>query len=636
MLRDGLLRKALVGGRVQTLSIQSLKGGERFGYPLFHEDGTLLLLPYQELDELLLDALREAGIESVCLCEGRADIQTLRGRSSMREMLVSALPRGEGLASAVYDSAGRLLLAAGQELTPAHLAAFERRGILRVYERVGDYGHRLSHFTQAFTKSLAERVEKKVQEASRLLRVRHTEEPVAAEWESPSPSARTRAGLDEAFRFHAQALERTYGIFERMRVEGSVDLAAAHDLAVTLVDAIARDRDLAVSLGQLNIHNDYLIDHSLAVCVLSIATAARLGYGKGELLNLGIAAFLHDIGMTLIPREIVGKPGPLTPAERREIERHPAHGMRLVQRSLGASAHVPLSIYQTHERISGEGYPKHRRGDEIHDFAKVIAVADVYQAMTSPRAYKAPMTPYRAMEQILKMVSSRLLDPEVVRAFLQVQSLFPVGSWVRLNKGHVARVVSAVDDDYTRPRVSVVLDPEGKRLTSPLFIDLSQCEDVKIAEAIDASEVPLDFSAGLHGDSAVEPGSPEDAAAAEGPAGPERRKVPGNFMDWSASFAGSLADFRVLDIVQLLDLSQKSGLLRVSSPDGEGSIHLREGEMLSAEFGELRDEEAVFRMIGLSEGSFSFSQRHVEEARTIKSSNTSILMEGCRRIDEKK
>jgi hypothetical protein len=91
----------------------------------------------------------------------------------------------------------------------------------------------------------------------------------------------------------------------------------------------------------------------------------------------------------------------------------------------------------------------------------------------------------------------------------------------------------------------------------------------------------------------------------------------------------------VLDIVQLLDLSQKSGLLRISSAEGDGSIRLREGEMLSAEFGELRDEEAVFRMISLSEGSFSFSQRHVEEARSIKSSNTSILLEGCRRMDER-
>ena len=618
---------------MRVLSAKSLKSGERQAYPLFHEDGTLLLLPYQEIDDLLLQALRAAEIEKVYVCESRVDLERLRGGSGLREIPAASLEPGIRLGSGIYDREGRLLLSPGQEVLPAHLAVFKRRGIDVVYEQLGEYGRKLSRFSQFFTKGIAERVDRSVREASRFLRIRPSEEPLAAGWGSPAPSDRTRSGLDEAYRFHTEALERTYGLFERLRVEGNVDLAAAHDLAVTLIDSIARDRDLVLSLGGLNLHNDYLIDHSVAVCVLSLAIAARLGYGKGELLNLGIAALLHDIGMTRVPREIIEKPGRLTSAERREVERHPAHGMKLVQRSVGASAHVPFSIYQSHERISGDGYPKRRRGDEIHDFAKIIAVADIYQAMTSPRSYKSPMKPYKAMEQILKMVGAKLLDAEVVRAFLQVESLFPVGSWVRLSEGHVARVISAVDDNYTSPKVSVVLDADGKPLATPLFLDLSQCEDIEIVDAMMTAEVPADFAAGLSGDAveAASAGAPE----VPGKGGGTRRKVPMDFMDWSASFAGSLADFKVLDIIQLLDLSQKSGMLMVSAGGREGSVQFREGEMLHAEFGELADEEAIFAMIEIDEGSFSFTQRRIERPKTIGTSNTSILMEGCRRMDER-
>ncbi len=625
---------------MRVLGTDTLKVGDRVGYPLFHQDGTLLLLPYQEVDELLIEALAGSGIDKVVVVEDKDDLKKLRGNVSLHEIATADLEPGARIESTIYDGDGRMLLSAGQEILPAHLAAFGRRGIERVYERHGDYGKKLARFGQVFTRGLAERVDLKVQQAQKLLRVRRSGDPILSDWGSPTPSQRTRANLDDAYDFHTHALERTYGLFERLRVEGSVDLAAAHDLSLTLIDAIARDRDLAISLGGLNLHNDYLIDHSLSVCVLAIAIGGRMGYGKGELLNLGISSLLHDIGMTRVPREVLDKPGELTAEERREIERHPAHGMRLVQRSVGTGAHVPFSIYQTHERMSGGGYPKRRLSAEIHDFAKIIAVADVFQAMTSPRSYKAPLKPYKAMEQILRMVRSQLLDPEAVRAFLQVQSLFPIGSWVKLSKGHVARVVSAADEDFTKPRVSVVLDADGKPLQTPIFLDLSKCDDIKIDDALMADEVPLDFRAGLSAEASSDK-SPIDLDIEEespAPGESEKKRVPMDIMDWSASFAGTLADFRVLEIAQLLDLSQKSGVLRIVSDSAQGEVYLSGGEMRSAEFhdsdGDHTGEEAIFKLIELKEGSFSFSQKHIERERNVTSNNTSILMEGCRRIDE--
>ena len=297
----------------------------------------------------------------------------------------------------------------------------------------------------------------------------------------------------------------------------------------------------------------------------------------------------------------------------------------------------------------------------IHDHAKLIAVADIYQAMTAPRPYKPRRTPQRALRQILRMVQDHTLEAAAARAFLATHGAYPVGSWVALSDGRIARVVEARGEPYDRPLVTVLTDPRGAPVV-PEVVDLATGPGAALSIAESITPGPLrggakgaelvtgEFTAGFH----LEP--PASAAAPEGagdrpatPAGEDgeggehegagTRRVPANYLDWSASFSGSLSDFGVVDLVQVLDVSQKSGVLLLRFPDAYGQIKMADGEIMSAEFvsdsGEtVRDEEAVYRMVGLKEGTFRFEQSAVEHNKSVKANNASILMEACRLQDE--
>jgi len=318
---------------------------------------------------------------------------------------------------------------------------------------------------------------------------------------------------------------------------------------------------------------------------------------------------------------------------------------------------LTFAVYHEQERGDGGGYPEGRRDGLIHDHAKAIAVADVYQAMIAPRPYKPRSTPHRAVLQILRMVQDETLDALAVQAFLTTHGIYPVGSWVRLSDGAVARSVDANPMAYDRPFVTILTDAGRRPLEFPVPADLLEERAMGVAEGLDAEALRFEFSAGLHlegpsgyGRGDVVAAGPAEAGAEEAPpvsrpgerADPreETRVVPTEFVDWSASFSGRLSDFGVLDLLQILGVSQKSGVLTLAFPHAEGEIRLAEGEMLSAEYASdlderIEDEEAIYRMAELREGTFRFEQGVVGRTKRIKSNATMVLMEACRRMDER-
>jgi hypothetical protein len=325
-------------------------------------------------------------------------------------------------------------------------------------------------------------------------------------------------------------------------------------------------------------------------------------------------------------------------------------------------------VFHDHERTDGRGYPRGLRNGGIHDHAKVIAVADVYQAMTAARPYKPRRGKHRAVLQLLRMVQEEVLDSGVIRAFLYTHGVYPIGSWVKLSDDSIARVVDARREAYDRPLVSMIIGSDGEHVSIPQTIDLSKKaeagehddavmrlkgraatvmvkpESLYIEEAVDGSSLAYDFAAGFHlaapETKTIVEEAPEllpvgDAVSAG------KRAVPPRFLDWSASFSGFLTDFSVLDLVQIIDVSQKSGIITLKFPQALGEIRFAEGEILNAEFTSgdgdaLNDESAIFRMMEYAEGTFVFEQRAVERRKTVKSNNTMILMEGCRLQDERR
>ncbi len=629
----------------KTIPVSELSPGTRFEHPLFHRDGTLLLLANAAVDGALLRALGRAGIEEVFLCGAETAVDVLRRGmgpdGGLVEVDAGSLPESKPLEKNLYGEDGELVCARGQPFTNTLLVDLVRRGELKLFEESSSYEAVRERFDEALAGEVAGTLEQRIDEDPSILRVSPDAEPLLAQCRRPSPAERTRSGVEEERRRHAVSLASTHELLERARREGRLDLPAAQDIVTELLERAEHDLPLTLALAGTALHHDYLVDHSLAVAIHSLAMGLALDYGRSQCAELALGALLHDVGMTRVSEQILEKRGPLGPEELAEIRSHPHAGVELLKKTPGAGLPLPFAVFQDHERADGRGYPRGAANGWIHDHAKVIAVADVYQAMTAPRPYKPRRSAHRAVLQLLSMVQEDVLDGVACRAFLLMHGVFPVGSWVRLADGRIARAVDSRGKPYDRPVVRVVGAPDGSPLETPETIDLSREPDLAVLEDLDSDSVGFDFTAGFHAEGpAVEEVRHVPPVAGTGG---ERRTVPTKFLDWSASFSGYLSDFSVLDLVKILDLSQKSGVLVLRFGDAEGAIRFSEGEMMGAEFtpigGEAEnvpqaDEEAIYRMMEMREGTFRFEQCAVDSKKTVKLNNTMILMEGCRRMDE--
>jgi HD-GYP domain-containing protein (c-di-GMP phosphodiesterase class II) len=168
--------------------------------------------------------------------------------------------------------------------------------------------------------------------------------------------------------------------------------------------------------------------------------------------------------MLRVPEGIRNASHKLSSDDRLEITKHPIYSLEILERITLLPRIAPLVVYQVHERPNGQGYPRGRSGKHIHPFAKMVAVADTYTALRSVRPFRPPLSPYAAMECVIRQARDRHVEPDVVRALLRIQSLFPLGSYVTLSDSSVACVLRSNGDEYTKPIVQHVQDAEGNSI----------------------------------------------------------------------------------------------------------------------------------------------------------------------------
>ncbi|MAG93565.1 MAG: hypothetical protein CMJ48_07430, partial [Planctomycetaceae bacterium] len=221
------------------------------------------------------------------------------------------------------------------------------------------------------------------------------------------------------------------------------------------------DADNMLTLAAEACEQEDLSRHCLQMSLLGMAIGVEMGLDTENVRNLSFAGLLHDWGMALVPDKIRFAEGALTDSEFLEIKKHPIYILEMLQKVTGVPSVVPLVCYQVHERINGMGYPRGRNGAAIHLFARILQVADAFVAMTTSRPYRPPLMPYAAMECLVRQAREKLVDARAVRALLQVLSLFPIGSFVTLSDGSVARVIRRNGALYTEPIVQLIQDSQG-------------------------------------------------------------------------------------------------------------------------------------------------------------------------------
>lgn len=199
-----------------------------------------------------------------------------------------------------------------------------------------------------------------------------------------------------------------------------------------MVEEILANKNAVYSLIKLRDYDNYTFTHSVNVCVLSILTGSLLGYNRMQLENLGLGAMLHDIGKVLIDSRIMNKPAKLSVTEYEVVKKHTIFGYKLLKSKIATSflpAHIAL---QHHEREDGSGYPRGLTAKRIHRYAKIVAVADVFDAMTTDRIYQKAVIPQVSLEKIKKDQGIKF-DKRITENFMRVIAPYPIGSILVLN-----------------------------------------------------------------------------------------------------------------------------------------------------------------------------------------------------------
>lgn len=247
-----------------------------------------------------------------------------------------------------------------------------------------------------------------------------------------------------------------------------------------VIDELKRSRSAMNLLGTTCATDHYIFAHSFNVTLYTIALAMKAGYGEKELLEIGVGAMLHDVGKMMIPLEVLNKPGKLSEEEYELVKKHAEYGFEILRRQDDIPLLAAHCAFQHHERFDGSGYPRNLKGDEIHPYARIMAVCDVFDALTTHRTYRKPMLPHQAME-ILFAGADQLYVKEVVESMRDTIALYPLGLTVTLNTGEKGVVVDYNKGMPSRPVIRVLCDEAGQQVSSPYEIDLSKRLNLMIA-----------------------------------------------------------------------------------------------------------------------------------------------------------
>lgn len=279
-----------------------------------------------------------------------------------------------------------------------------------------------------------------------------------------------------------EAVQVTKNTLEQAAKGKNIQPAQVLSVVNNIIDDLLAQDTILVNLTDIRTFDDYTFGHSVNVAVLSLIMGIALGYDQIKLRNLGVGALLHDLGKTKIPLSILNKQEKLTEQEVELIRKHPEYGFELIRNNRELSILIAHVAYQHHEKYDGTGYPRGLKEKNIHKFARIVAIADVYDALTSDKTYRPRYLPHEAHEYLMGACYSHF-DSDLVKIFLQYVAPYPLGTIVFLNTGEKAVVVEQHPDFLLRPIV-MVFEKNGQELSRTFQYDLLLNTTVMIKEVI--------------------------------------------------------------------------------------------------------------------------------------------------------
>ena len=329
------------------------------------------------------------------------------------------LKNGMRIDQSIVDGTGRALIARGAFLDDFQIDYLQSKGVNGVYIREGEEDPQdmvIPLYTQEVIQKTRVEDPKKV---------------------SLSESVRKRVG---------EGIQYLYSNTE----EGNFK-EASDNIASQLMDAIFENEAIAVDVDMLKVSDEYTFKHSVDVATMSMIIGRQYGLDKKEIRDIGIAGLLHDVGKSKIPNSLLNKPGRLDENEFELMKQHSLFGFQILKEKHEFDETIMRGVLQHHEKIDGSGYPLGVSREKIHPYARILAVADIYDALVTERPYKSAFSGREAVEMIMAMTQG--LDMKAMTSFLESVILYSVDSIVRLSNGEYAKVVSNTPKYPLRPKV---------------------------------------------------------------------------------------------------------------------------------------------------------------------------------------
>lgn len=270
-------------------------------------------------------------------------------------------------------------------------------------------------------------------------------------------------------------------MFGEIRMGNAINVSDVGPLVDEISNSIARNPEAFLNLARLKNVDDYTYLHSVAVSGLMIALGKVLGLNEKDLKDAGVAGLMHDVGKALIPNEILNKPGKLTDEEFAIIKDHPRKGWEVLNVAKGANNMALDVCLHHHERVDGTGYPERISGEKLTLFARMGAVCDVYDALTSNRCYKNGWEPAETIRKMAEWQEGHF-DKTVFHAFVKTIGIYPSGTLVRLKSGRLAIVVEQSDKSLLTPVVKSFFSTKSNEPFPPELIDLSKSQESIVSE----------------------------------------------------------------------------------------------------------------------------------------------------------
>ena len=323
-----------------------------------------------------------------------------------------------------------------------------------------------------------------------------TDEPEPLEGELPAKKGQIKFSISDVkdntgpYRIYKGLIEKLAVLFANIKIKTEVEMRAVDNITLYLLQVLREHHDNYIDyiLGG-EVSGQELAKSSVNTAILSALTAQELKLSHYKIHNIVTGALLHDIGMLRLPTAITEKKGGLSEAELEQIKSHPLHTSRIVTKELHGSNEVNLIALQHHERWDGNGYPNKLMGAMIDMGARIVSVADAFEAMVSKKSYRESMSGYLAVKNLLAD-NARRFDPAVIKAFTRIMGIYPIGSIVHLNDGSVARVTSVNTNAPLRPVIQMLMDKNGKMLPGKKSetINLLNVKTLFIKKAVENDE----------------------------------------------------------------------------------------------------------------------------------------------------